>query len=96
MEQLIFNNLAKAVEPQTLIIIVGLWLIYHKLGDVERGVRSGLLAHITRIHAATARNGYISKDTLQIVTDCYAQYKRLGGDGYADQLLGEIKALPIK
>lgn len=96
MEQVIWQSISGVVELKTLLVLAGLWFIYHRIGLVECGVRSGLLAHITRIHSATTKNGYISKDTLQIVSDCYMQYKRLGGDGYADQLLNEIKDLPIK
>ena len=96
MAEIVFKALSEIIEPKTLIVLVGLYLIYKKIGVVECGVRSGLLAHITRIHAATTKNGYISKDTYQIVTECYTQYKSLGGDGYADRLMQEIEGLHFK
>lgn len=85
--------IANNVDIRTFLILAGLYIIYRKIGVVECGVRSGLLAHITRIHAATTKNGYINKDTLQIVSECYRQYKSLGGDGYADGLMEDIKGL---
>lgn len=93
MEQVIWQAIGDIVDARTLIILAGLYIIYRKINVVECGVRSGLLAHITRIHAATTKNGYISKDTLQIVSECYRQYKELGGDGYADGLMEDIKGL---
>ena len=96
MEQVLWNIISQTVDIKTFLILAGLYIIYRKIGVVECGVRSGLLAHITRIHAGAVRNGTISKDALQIVSECYTQYKRLGGDGYADQLMKEIDDLKTK
>lgn len=96
MQEIVFNAVANLVDGKTMLILIGLWFIYRRIGVVECGVRSGLLAHITRIHSATTKNGYISKDTFQIATECYAQYKNLGGDGYADRLMQEINDLHFK
>ena len=96
MAEIVFKALSEIVEPKTLIVLMGLYLIYKKIGVVECGVRSELLAHITRIHAATTKNGYISKDTFQIVPECHQQYATLGGDGYADRLMKDINDLRFK
>lgn len=98
MTDVILHALAQCVDGKTLLILIGLFIIYRRIGVVECGVRSGLLAHITRIHSATVTHGkgFISKDTLQIVTECYHQYKNLGGDGYADHLMEEIGHLQVR
>ena len=87
----------------TAIIITALTAICRQLQDikddfeaVKAGTRAGLLADITRIHSGSKKNGYISGDTKLIVFECYAQYKALGGDGFADNLIEEIKALTKK
>lgn len=96
MQEIILNAVAQCVDGKTLLILIGLWFIYKQTQAVKFGVRAGLLAHLTRIHSATVNNGYIAKDTLLIVTECYRQYKDCGGDGYADHLMSEINQLQVK
>lgn len=87
----------------TAIIIAALTAICRMLDNfktdfeaIKAGTRAGLLADITRIHAGATKNHYISGDTKLIVMECYAQYKALGGDGFADNLIEEIKPLGKK
>lgn len=96
MQEIIFNAVSQCVDGKTMLILIGLWFIYRRIGVVERGARAGLLADITRIHSGATKNGYISKDTLQIVMECHKQYKALGGDGFADDLIEEIRGLTKK
>lgn len=92
MEQLILDYLAKVLEPQALVNLCILAVLIKMIG----AVRSGLLADITRIHSGATKNGCIRKDTLRIVEDCYAKYKGLWGDGFADAIMSEIRGLPLK
>ena len=41
-------------------------------------------------------NKYISTEDLKALEDAYAEYKALGGNGFADTLMGRAMALPIK
>lgn len=40
--------------------------------------------------------GYISTEDLQFLEKCYSEYKRLGGNGFADTLMNRVRVLPIK
>ena len=40
--------------------------------------------------------GHISTEDLQFLEECYAEYKRLGGNGFADTLMNRVRVLPIK
>ena len=41
-------------------------------------------------------NKYISTEDLKALEDAYAEYKALGGNGFADTLLNRARVLPIK
>ena len=38
---------------------------------------------------------HVSNDDLKILEDAYAEYKAMGGNGYADTLLDRVRALPL-
>ncbi|MBQ7746012.1 MAG: hypothetical protein IJT92_00945 [Spirochaetia bacterium] len=40
--------------------------------------------------------GYISTEDLQFLEKAYKEYKRLGGNGFADTLMNRVRMLPIK
>lgn len=40
--------------------------------------------------------GHISTEDLQFLEECYSEYKRLGGNGFADTLMNRVRVLPIK
>ena len=40
-------------------------------------------------------NGYISSEDLQCLEEMLAEYKRLGGNGYADTIMNKVRELPI-
>lgn len=42
------------------------------------------------------RRGYITPSELEILEESYDLYKRLGGNGFADALLIQIRKLPLK
>lgn len=67
-----------------------------EINRLKKGVRTGLLSHISRIHSGAMMNKRIGKDTARIVDECYAEYKGLGGDGYADNIMKEIMDLKTK
>lgn len=90
---LILNSLTKIIDPQTLLIGIGLGIIYRRISTVEAGVREGLLAHISHIHNGAMRKGSISKGTLMTINHVYEQYKALKGNGYAENLMNDINKL---
>lgn len=98
MQELIFNAVSQMVDGKTFLILVGIFLVYRRVGVVECGVRAGLLSHITRIHsnAVTHGDGTISKSTLAIVEECNRQYVALGGDGLAAKCMDEIRLLKVR
>ena len=41
-------------------------------------------------------NKFITTEDLQSLEDAYAEYKALGGNGYADTVMNRARVLPIK
>lgn len=63
--------------------------------DLRAGVRLSLYFQF-RDHALLAiRDGEIDPDELKVLVDTYEVYKRLGGDGYCDNLMEIAKGLTI-
>lgn len=103
MEQEVLKFLLNNCRVDFVIVLVGLWFIYKKVKriednflNIECGVRAGLLSHLTAIHSNATKLGHIKKDTLRIAEECFKQYKGLGGDGYADGIMNELRTLQIK
>ena len=55
-----------------------------------------LLFIVKQLSTDAIWNKYISTEDLQTIEDAYAEYKRLGGNGYADTLMNRARVLPIK
>ena len=65
----------------------------------RNGIRAGVrmsLYYQFRDHALAAiRDGEVDANDLQILQDTYDIYKRLGGDGYFDNLMNKCQSLVI-
>ena len=55
-----------------------------------------LLEAIERQSDKMVSQGHRSHNQTQRIQEAYAQYKKLGGDGYADSLLSDAMKTPIK
>ncbi len=55
-----------------------------------------LLFIVKQLSTDAIWNKYISSEDLQSLEDAYAEYKQLGGNGYADTLMNRARVLPIK
>lgn len=63
--------------------------------DIRAGVRMSLYYQF-RDHALEyIREGEVGANELQVLQDTYDIYKRLGGDGYCDNLMTKCQALTI-
>jgi len=41
-------------------------------------------------------SGYVSPEDLRFLEECFAEYKRLGGNGFADTLMNRVRVLPLR
>lgn len=103
MEQEILKFLLNNCRLDTAVILIVLWFIYRQQHATNKvivlmadAVRAGLLSHLTNIHSGAMKKGDIGRDTLRIAEECYKHYKSLQGDGYADNIMRELRELPTK
>lgn len=103
MEQEALKFILSNCRFDMVIVLVGLWYIYKIINEIanktvifEQGLRSSLLCHIDRIHRDAMRKSTISREALICVEDCYKQYHACGGNGYATNMMNEIRNLKIE
>lgn len=90
-------------KPQLWIAILGsslLGQVFNKLFDYFTGKKKTdqilLLDAIERLSDKVVAQGYRTHNQTQRLQEAYAQYKKLGGDGYADSLLADAMKVIIK
>lgn len=74
--------------------------IFTKLFDYFTGKRKTdqilLLDAIERLSDKVIAQDYRTHNQTQRLQEAYNQYKKLGGDGYADSLLADAMRMPLK
>lgn len=74
--------------------------VFNKLFDYFTGRRKTdqilLLEAIERQSKDMVKQGYRTLIQTQRIQEAYQQYKKLGGDGYADSLLADAMRMPLK
>lgn len=74
--------------------------IFTKVWDYFTGRRKTdqilLLEAIERQADKVLAQGYRTHNQTQRLQEAYNQYKKLGGDGYADSLLADAMRMPLK
>lgn len=74
--------------------------VFNKLFDYFTGKRKTdqilLLEAIERLSDKVVAQGFRDHNQTQRLQEAYHQYKKLGGDGYADSLLADAMAKPCK
>jgi ABC-type uncharacterized transport system permease subunit len=74
--------------------------VFNKLFDYFTGRRKTdqilLLEAIERQTDKIVAQGYRTHIQTQRIQEAYQQYKKLGGDGYADSLLADAMRMPLK
>lgn len=74
--------------------------VFNKLFDYFTGRRKTdqilLLEAIERLSDKVLAQGYRTHNQTQRLQEAYNQYKKLGGDGYADSLLADAMRMPLK
>ena len=79
----------------------GLWAVVAKRvdkGDAQRKMLVGL-AHDRIIHLGMVYvdRGYITQDEYENLNDyLYTPYEKMGGNGSAKRVMGEVRKLPIR
>jgi hypothetical protein len=66
-----------------------------KLDKHNNALRSVLKNSITRTHREFTADGKIGRYTLQSALEMHEQYKALGGNSFVDEIVDELKKLPI-
>jgi len=90
------------------IIGLGVWIIKiikHAIKPIaelreeikksNRATCSTLRYSISRAHREYTKDKKIGRHALQSIIDMYERYKELGGNGFVDTLINELKTLPI-
>lgn len=74
--------------------------VFNKLFDYFTGKKKTdqilLLDAIERLSDKVVAQGHRTHNQTQRLQEAYHQYKKLGGDGYADSLLNDAMKMPIK
>lgn len=74
--------------------------IFNKLFDYYTGRRKTdqilLLEAIERQSKDMVKQGYRTLIQTQRIQEAYQQYKKIGGDGYADSLLADAMRMPLQ
>jgi len=65
------------------------------LQEIRTATLSSLKYSMARAHREYTQNGRISRIALECVCDMFSRYKALGGNGFIDTLINELKNLPI-
>jgi hypothetical protein len=69
--------------------------IAFKVDKHNDALRSVLKNNITRTYLEFVSRGKIGHYALQSVLEMYEQYKALGGNNFIDEIISELKKLPI-
>jgi hypothetical protein len=84
------------------VVALGAWLkqvidgAFKPLVALSSGVRVLLKSSIKRIHDESVKAGRIDSRTLELVLDMHKQYEALKGNGFIDELIADLKDLPIR
>ena len=89
----LFYIVATAALPYAIVLIRK--LIRIRLAD-SRGTMISLKIHMTQYHAQCMARGYVTRHGLQYFIEMYETYQQLGGNGLAERLLKDLKALPFR
>ena len=63
--------------------------------NIENGLKLLLLSSMKRDGQDALRAGSIKKEDYDAFAATYTAYKALGGDGWADKVFAQVKALPV-
>lgn len=63
---------------------------------LSRAVGYLLLRALRRDAQETINRGYLSQTELEELEDCYRLYHELGGNGFADAIMAQVRKLPLK
>jgi hypothetical protein len=94
-------ELGTAAAAITAIIALCAWIakpvrkIIDLLSSHSEALKAVLKNSITRAHREFTAKGEIGRFALQSVIDMHTQYKALGGNGFVDEIVEEIKELPV-
>ena len=92
-KQLLYTILTSGACGTVFGIIVGIIKDYLHSRKVDRMV---LYFIIKSLATDAIWAGHISTEDLKFLEECYSEYKRLGGNGFADTLMARVRVLPIK
>lgn len=74
------------------------WIVlqWRKIKAIEGGLQALLRAELIRSHDHYTTKGFMPIYARENYDNCYKHYKTLGADGVIDDLVNEIRSLPIK
>ena len=76
-------------------VVKSLQKISNPLRDIKLATIISLRYSIVRAHREYTQDKQISRIALECVCAMYERYKALGGNGFVDTLIDEVKHLPV-
>lgn len=77
-------------------VINNLFDIIKGKGTLKKALQILLLANLKKDGQQYIAEGHISAEELQEYREAFDVYKKLGGNGYADDVYARVKALPFE
>lgn len=78
------------------MVIAKLFDYFEKKSSINEDFQLLLLSALKTQARDALADGYITMDDLESLERTYTRYKEREGNGYADTLMGKVRALPIK
>ena len=83
----VLSMIKKALEP--------VYNLQMEMKTVKEAMLASLKYQISRGHREYMKDGKIDRYALELVIDLYDSYKDLGGNGLIENLVNELKRLPM-
>ncbi len=90
MSGLILRQIKKLIKQHT----EPLDALKKSLDSNNAATRAGLKYSIVKAHEEFAKEGKIGRLTLECILDMYEEYQALGGNGFVDDLVADLRGLP--
>jgi hypothetical protein len=70
--------------------------VYDKAHEIGLGTVANMKYTLLQIHGYHRDKGRISKNTRSVACEIYDSYKKLGGNGLIDSIMGEIRGFRLE
>lgn len=93
------GNVSLIISVFTLLfgsgVLVSLWNTIKGINTLKLGMQSILRDRLLQVHAQYKNNGHISYQEMNNILNMYDMYHKLGANGVMDEIIEEIRSIPI-